>query len=227
MTRQYPLPLPHHEAMEADNLMITASNREAVAWVDRWPAWQAHSLVIHGPAGAGKTHLAHVWQGRAEATLLTAENLAAHDSAALVKASRAIAIDDADQIAGDRAREENLLHLYNMLHEGRGYLLLTAHEAPAQWGIGLPDLRSRLLAAPAIALAAPDDELILALMIKQFRDRQLNVDAGVIEFLLPRVTRSPATIRDLVIALDRASLAENRRITIALARRILEGIDPS
>ena len=119
-----------------------------------------------------------------------------------------MSLEDADTVAGDAARERSLLHLYNNLRETKGSLLLTAGAAPAQWNIKLPDLRSRLLASPAVALAAPDDALLSALMIKQFRDRQLEVGAEVIEFLLPRLTRTPEALRDLVAALDRASLAE-------------------
>lgn len=220
--QQYPLPLPHREAMEADNFMVTSSNREAVAWIDRWPEWPAHCLIVHGPSGAGKTHLAHVWQAKSRGKFLGMDDLATSDAGALVISNRLIAVDDAEQIAGDPLRERSLLHLYNILRETKGYLLLTAHTAPAQWGIQLPDLSSRLLASPAAALTGPDDALLSALMIKQFRDRQLDVGADVIDFLLPRLTRTPEATRALVAALDRAALAENRRITVALAKRVLE-----
>ncbi len=83
MTRQIPLPLPHRETMEADDLMITDSNREAAAWIDAWPGWKAHCLVIFGPVGAGKTHLAHVWQARSGQAILIADDLAQLDLAAL------------------------------------------------------------------------------------------------------------------------------------------------
>src|SRR5271170_259437 len=123
MTRQYPLPLPHREAMEADDFMVAASNREAAAWIDQWPDWPAHCLVIHGPSGAGKTHLAHVWRARSRGKLMTAADLAQGDISALIVTNRAIVIDDAEQTAGDSARERNLFHLYNILRETKGSLL--------------------------------------------------------------------------------------------------------
>ncbi len=218
--QQYPLPLPHHEAMEADDFMITSSNREAAAWIDKWPDWTGHALTIYGPAGSGKTHLAHVWLARSHGKFIEAKHLANADIGAL--ASGNFVIDDAAQIAGNAARERGLLHLYNILRESKGGLLLTSDRPPAQWNIELPDLRSRLLAAPAIALAAPDDELLKGLLLKQFDDRQIKIGADVVDFILPRVTRTPEALRDLVGALDRASLAEGRRITVALAKRILE-----
>jgi chromosomal replication initiation ATPase DnaA len=208
--------------MGSDDFMITDSNREAVGWIDRWPAWPSHCLIVYGPAGAGKTHLAHVWQAKSRGKLMSIDEIAVGDAGALVVSNRQIAIDNADRVSGDADRERNLLHLYNILREAKGYLLLTAIVPPAQWNIELPDLRSRLLASPATALAAPDEALLSALMIKQFGDRQLDVKTDVIEYILPRLVRTPEALRDLVAALDRASLAENRRITVMLARRVLE-----
>jgi DnaA regulatory inactivator Hda len=220
--KQYPLPLPHSEAMAADDFMVTPSNSEAAAWLDKWPEWPAHCLVIYGPEGSGKTHLTHVWQSRSNGEKILPEQLDTLDMARFQSAPCIVAIDNADTIAGDAAQEESLFHLYNMLREKKGYLLLTARQAPAQWNIRLPDLRSRLLSIPAIALGAMDDALSSALLIKQFRDRQIDIGMDVVDYLLPRMTRTPASLRELVQKLDRASLAEGRGITVALARRVLE-----
>jgi len=219
MTQQYPLPLPHREAMGADDFLIASGNREAIAWIDKWPDWPAHCLAIYGPAGAGKTHLAHVWQTKSGGRFTAADSLGA-DHGAFAQGN--VIVDDAEAIGGDPAKERGLLHLYNMLREAKGFLFLTGRHAPAQWRINLPDLRSRLAAAPAVALAPPDDELLSALLVKQFGDRQLNVGIEVIDFILPRITREPGVVRDLVNRIDRASLAEGRKITIALAKRVLE-----
>ena|ERR1700722_10743701 len=215
--RQYPLPLPHNEAMEAHDFMATSSNSEAIAWIERWPDWPAHCLVIYGPSGSGKTHLMNVWLSRSGGATKTNDTIAASGAS-----GGAFAIDDADQAAGNAAREEALFHFFNRLRDTKGSLLLTARNAPAQWNIQLPDLRSRLASIPAVAIKGPDDELISALLIKQFRDRQIDLGADVLDYLLSRIERSPAAIRKLVTDLDRASLAEGRKITVALARRLLE-----
>lgn len=220
MTRQYPLPLPHHEAMDADDFMITSSNQDAVAWVNKWPEWPSHCLVIFGPAGSGKTHLANMWASHSKGSLMSLSNL--NDiSLSTLGAGMSIALDNAESVAQHAEKEELLLHLFNLLRETRGFLLMTAHDAPAQWNIKLPDLRSRLMAATAVALAAPDDTLISSLLIKQLDDRQIEVGSGVLDYLLPRVTRTPDAIRSLVAALDKASLAEGRGITVALAKSVL------
>jgi chromosomal replication initiation ATPase DnaA len=120
-----------------------------------------------------------------------------------------------------RAAEEPLLHLFNLLAERQGHLLLVARAAPARWAIALPDLRSRLLAAPAVAVAAPDEALIAALLVKLFADRQLPVGEDLVAYLALHLERSFAAAQRAVAALDAAALAEHRRVTVKLARRVL------
>ncbi|HXQ51269.1 MAG TPA: DnaA/Hda family protein [Stellaceae bacterium] len=213
---QLPLSLPHRPALGRDDFLVAPANAEAVAWLDRWPNWPAPALVLAGPAGSGKTHLAQVFAARSGAVLLAAAALARAAPPALVADARAAVVDDAE-----RADEEALLHLYNMLAERGLHLLLLARAAPARWGIVLPDLRSRFLAAPVATLAPPDDALLAAVLVKLFADRQLLVGEEVVAFLVPRLERSFAAAASAVAALDQAALAAHRRITVPLARAVL------
>jgi chromosomal replication initiation ATPase DnaA len=123
----------------------------------------------------------------------------------------------------ERAAEEPLLHLYNMLAERGGHLLLVARDPPSRWPMSLADLRSRLLAAPAIGVAAPDEELIATLLVKLFADRRLAISSDVVNFLVPRLERRFAAAQEAVALLDRAALAEHRPITVPLAGKVLFG----
>jgi DnaA regulatory inactivator Hda len=212
--RQLPLPLPHSERLTAEDFMVTDSNRAAAAWIGKWPDWSGPCLILYGPAGSGKTHLAEVWRQASHAETL--------DLSLEEAEGRYYILEDANEIAGNPTKEERLFHLFNRLKDSKGSLLLTASAPPLSWNIRLPDLRSRLLASPAIALEEPDDALIAAMLIKQFRDRQIQVEAGVIDYLTPRIERTPSFIRDLVQRLDEASLAAGRKITIVLAREMLK-----
>ena len=217
MTGQLVFEFPHRPAFGAEDFLVAPSNAAAVAWLDRWPGWPSSAAVLHGPRGCGKTHLAHVFEARSGAVLRAAAALTPDDVPELAAHAAAV-VDDAEQAA-----EQPLLHLVNLVAEHGGHLLLTAQSPPARWTTALPDLRSRLLAMPAVAVLPPDDALIGAVLVKLFADRQLVVGEDVIVFLLHHMERSFAAARRIVAALDRAALAAQRRVTVNLARRVLAG----
>ena len=138
------------------------------------------------------------------------------DLVELIDRSPAIVVEDAD-----RAPERALFHLYNLAREHGGHLLLVAQPLPAHWSIALPDLASRLRAAPAVAVAAPDDELLGSIILKQLGDRQLHAAAGVVHYLVSHMERSGDAARRVVAALDRRALAEGREIDRRLAADVL------
>jgi chromosomal replication initiation ATPase DnaA len=213
---QYVLDLPYRAARGRADFIAAPANEVALRWIERWPDWPAPALALSGPADAGKSHLAQIWRDRAQARALAPEALGNAALPDLLDEARAVLIDGAD-----RAAEEPLLHLYNMLAERGGHLLLVAREPPARWNIGLADLRSRLLAAPAIAVGPPDEALIGALLVKLFADRRLPVSRELIAFLVPRLERSFTAAQEAVALLDRHALADHRPITVPLARRVL------
>ncbi|MGI9485187.1 MAG: HdaA/DnaA family protein [Geminicoccaceae bacterium] len=211
---QLPLTFDHRTAKGIEDFMPAASNQEALAWLERWPDWPAPALVLHGPAGAGKSHLAAIWTARCTGLTLDRQQLG---NTLELDASRCYLLDPAEPVADEVA----LLQLYNRLREDGGYLLLTAAKPVPQWTIHLPDLRSRLTAAPAVSIGAPDDQLLAALILKLSDDRQLVVPEPVIGYLLIHMERSFAAAHELVEALDHLSLARKRPITIPLARMAL------
>jgi chromosomal replication initiation ATPase DnaA len=216
---QLPLPLPPRApTFDRANFVVSASNAAALGWVERWPNWPARALLLHGPAGSGKTHLVHLWAARSGAEILSGGDLG--DAAVqhwYERGDRPIAIDDAD-----RATEPNLLHLYNACLEVGSSLLLTAGRSAAAWPIGLGDLASRLRALPAVGIAAPDDALLGAVLAKHFADRQLQPPPDLIPYLLLRIERSFAAAAAIVERLDHAALERREPIAAPLARRLLQ-----
>jgi chromosomal replication initiation ATPase DnaA len=212
---QFAFALPHRTALGRADFLVSGCNAAALGWVERWPDWPAPALVLHGPAGSGKSHLAQLWRERSGGALVAGDMLAGCAPDALAR-SRAVAIDDAE-----RAAEQALLHLYNCCAETGAAVLIVARAAPGAWPIALPDLASRLRAAACVAIAPPDDALIAALLVKHFADRQLRVAPEVIGFLVPRMERSFAAAAALAERLDALALSLGRPITIALARQAL------
>lgn len=219
--QQITFDLGHRTAHGRDDFLIAPCNRDAVAWVDRWPDWPAPALVLHGPAACGKTHLAAVWAEKNKAAFIGAPDLRDKDAARIAALAEHLVIDRFDPWCGDRVVETKLFHIYNIMKETGRSLLLTARMAPAQAGFVLPDLASRLRAAPAAGIAAPDDSLLAAILVKLFSDRQLQVGEDVISYILPRMERSFAAALDIVERADRLALAEKRNIAIPLLRQVM------
>lgn len=224
-SEQLLLDWPVNEKFAQADFLPSRSNEKAVQWIDTWPEWKRgddkfHCLIIYGPDGCGKTHLSHVWQNISNAVLVNLEQLPTLDF--MSGNDFVFVIEDVDNHVDNSQIEESLFHLYNWVKEQGGYLLLTARKRPKLWPLTLADLSSRLLASEVVKIDPPEDDLLRAIIIKQFSDRQIKLADDVINYILPRTERSFEAVRRLVKAIDRLSLVEKKKITISVVRRVLE-----
>lgn len=224
MSEQLTFDLPQRTARGREDFFVAPANALAVAQMDDWQNWPQRKLVLVGPEGAGKTHLTHVWAQIADAQILQASQILTTDVSDLA-GGRAVAVENADRVFGPKS-EATLFHLHNLVLAEGGTLLLTARTPPRQWPLALPDLKSRMEATATATLDAPDDALLSAVLVKLFADRQLQVNATLIPYLVGRMERSFAHAQRLVLALDQTALRENRAVTRGLAAQVLDNLNP-
>lgn len=214
--RQLPLALPILERFEREDFLVGEANELAYATLEQWPDWPDPVMLLLGPPGSGKTHLASIWAKRAHAWSVVSTDIS-HRPAAELLSSTAVLIEDVDRGLPDEAA---FFHLLNIAREKKCFVLLTARTPPGDWGIKTMDLLSRLRLAPRIDLREPDDALMAGLLVKFFVERQMVVDMQVVDFIRSRIDRSVASVRDFVDALNSESLARKKRITRNLAREL-------
>jgi chromosomal replication initiation ATPase DnaA len=215
--RQLAFALSHADSRTRDNFLEGEPNAAAVALIDAWPEWPSRIMLLVGPQGSGKSHLATIWAELSGARCSAAHVLTTSTVPAAL-ATGALVVEDLRAGGFD---EHALFHLLNLAREEQAFVLVTAREAPSALEIELRDLRSRLRALPFISLLQPDDRLLRALIVKFCTDRQLLIDETVVSYLLTRVDRSYVAVRQAVELLDSEALRLGRPVTRALAAELL------
>lgn len=219
MATQLGFDLPVRAALGREDFFVSPANAMAVALLEGWQGWPGRKLLLIGPAGAGKTHLAHVWAAQSRARILPAAGLEQADIPALAQGH--VVVEDIDQIAGQQGAEQALFHLHNLVIAEGHSLLLTSACAPQHLGLSLPDLQSRVQGCQSASLGAPDDRLLGAVLMKLFADRQLVPTPDTLPYLVRWMTRSFDSARQIVAEMDAQALAQGRPLNRALAREVL------
>jgi chromosomal replication initiation ATPase DnaA len=215
--RQLAFALPHAESLTRDNFLEGPANAGGLALIDSWPEWPNRIMLLIGPEGSGKSHLAAIWADQAGARSTSARALTAASVPGAL-ATGALVVEDLNPPDFD---ERALFHLMNLAREDEAFVLITARVPPSVSQIELRDLRSRLRAVPTVSLLPPDDALFRALIVKFCADRQLAVDESVVGYLATRIERSFAAARRAVELLDSEALRLGRPVTRALAAELL------
>jgi chromosomal replication initiation ATPase DnaA len=215
--RQLAFALPHAESLTRDNFLEGPANEAGLALIDSWPDWPNRIMLLVGPEGSGKSHLAAIWAEDAGARSTAAHALALDDVPGTL-ATGALVIED---LKPGRFDERAMFHLMNLARQDEAFVLMTTRLSPSAFEVELRDLRSRLRAVPTVSLLPPDDLLFRGLIVKFCADRQLSVDETVVSYLTSRIERSYAAARQAVDLLDSEALRLGRPVTRALAAELL------
>lgn len=204
-------------ALGAEDFLVSPSNEAAVRMMDRWPDWQHWAVVVCGAPRSGKSHLANVWRMKSGAADLISAELTI-EKVSKAAETRTIVVEDIDRGIGS---EQALFHLLNLAREHKLSVLITSGTAPGDLDIALPDLRSRLCALPMVEIHEPDENLLRAVLVKHFSDRQLTVEPPVIDYLATYMERSMEAAAKVVAEIDAKTLATKRKVSQRLASEVL------
>lgn len=210
---------PNGVALGPDDFFVSSANATAFGMVTDPARWPLRKLVIAGPAGCGKSHLARIFAAHQPTQIIAAADLTPD----FQPATGALVVEDMDSLPADA--QESMFHLHNHLQNNAVHLLMTARQTPARWPITLPDLASRMQGSAVVQVADPDDALLQAVIMKLFSDRQIMPPPGLAAYLAPRIERSFAAAADIVARLDSAALATGHKINLRLAARLLDKSD--
>ena len=216
---QFTFNLENKPALGRNDFIVSESNLDAIRWIDNWPNWSHNSsgLNVVGPKSSGKTHLGSVWCSLSKAEWVNAPITDGMRVPDILKNGQHIVLDNFNHTWPGVP----LLHLYNLVRERKGFMLISSNIPVAQLGIAPDDLASRLSTMPVVAIKPPDDFLLKEVMLKLFKDRQIAVENGVVDYLVIRMERSFEEALRLVNLSDKEALAAKNRITIPLASRVL------
>ena len=193
---QIALPLPPAREGDPASIVIGNANAGAVEALRNPASWPFGTAILRGASRSGKSLLGRWFE----------------------HSGLGETIDPADAVD-----ETALFHRWNRAQENGTALLLIPDTAP--WDIALPDLRSRLGAALALEIEAPDDAMMRDLVLSHAERRGLVLGEEALTYVVPRMTRSFAAVEAFVAAMDRLALERQSRPTRNLARDALESID--
>jgi chromosomal replication initiation ATPase DnaA len=214
---QLVMPFSSEPSYHAADFIRGAANAEALRWVESWPEWPYSMVLLTGAPGSGKTHLTHLFAARAKATLLDVARIGSAPADQILAGNHCWVLDNIDRVADAPA----LAQLMNHVRARGDYVLMSASAPAGQLPFTLPDLRSRLLALPSVALGAPDDALLAGVLAKEFADRQLRVSPDVLNYAATHLERSYAAMGQFAARMDALSLSRGKPITLALVRQVL------
>lgn len=218
---QLPLVFSHDAASGRDDLLVSDRLSAAVAIIDAWPQWPSPVVILAGPVGSGKSHLASIWKEHSGAVGIHPMR---GSDAAVTAANGPVLFEDVDRLGFD---DTELFHVINSVRENGNSLLMTSRLWPMSWPVELADLRSRLKAATVAEIGEPDEELLSQVIVKLFSDRQLNIDDKLVLYIVNRMERSLNAAQTIVERLDRLALARGTKITRSLAAEVLNELGNS
>ena len=210
------LDFDHKIEFNEHDYYVSKSNYFAFNLIQNWTKWEKKILNIYGDTFSGKTHLAKIFQNKSKALYLT-NNDVNEEIFKKIKLSECIVIDDFEKI-----KNENLLYsLFNLIYQDNKYLLILSNRAISEIDYSLDDLNSRAKNCIFAQIENPDDDLIFAIIVKSFSDRQIKLEKKFLEYIIKRIERSYGKIYEFIYKVDELSLKKKKPVNLKTIKEIL------
>jgi len=219
MSDQLILKFPEHRAYKKEDFYVSPSNQEAYDFINNWPKWIKRIVNIFGPSGSGKSHLSSILKTKTKCLEILGNELN-ENIIFEFKTKEVLIIENFNE----KISEELLFSLWNIALQDNKYFLINSIKPISSYKFKLPDLTSRVKSSLNIGIKLPSDDLISAIIAKNFSDKQIMVEEKHIDYIIKRIDRSYEKISQFILTLDRYSLKKGSPFGLKLIKEVLKMI---
>tara|TARA_B100000029_G_scaffold406455_1_gene407099 strand:- start:3586 stop:4248 length:663 start_codon:yes stop_codon:yes gene_type:complete len=200
-----------------DDFFVSKCNYFAFSLMESWPKWEKNILNIYGEKFSGKSHLSEIFKKKYNAIIIK-EDEVNDEFFKKIRFYENIILDNLVYV-----NNENILYsIFNFVEQFNKYLIINSVEPINSINFSLPDLKSRMKNCIFAKIDKPDDDMIFALILKHFSDRQIKIEKKIIEYITKRIERSYGKILDFIYKVDQFSLVNKKSIDYRIIKKILE-----
>ena len=205
-----------YESFDESDYYVSKCNYFARNLIAIWPNWEKKIVNLAGEKYSGKTHLSKIFKSNSDALYLYSDKID-NDSLKEIKLFNNIIIENLDE-----SFDEKLLYsIFNLIEQDNKYLLITSEKPIDTMEFLLPDLISRLKNCVIAKIDRPDDDMINAILIKKFSDRQIKLDKKIIDYIIKRIARSYSKMHEFIYKIDELSLKKKKSINFKIIKEII------
>tara|TARA_B100000242_G_C42970142_1_gene450123 strand:- start:309 stop:971 length:663 start_codon:yes stop_codon:yes gene_type:complete len=199
------------------DFFVSESNFFAFKIIDNWPKWERNIINIFGEKSCGKTHLSQIFSEKFKAIIINETDIN-DEIFRKLKIHENIVLDNFE----NKIEERLIYSLMNLIDQDNKYMIINSKIPVTKMKFKLKDLNSRLNNCILAEIKQPNDELIFALLIKNFSDRQIRIEKRIIEYIVKRIDRSYGKINEFIYKVDEISLKKKKPIDLKIIKQIIK-----
>ena len=200
-----------------EDFYVNKCNFFAYNLIDKWPRWEKNILNIYGDKHCGKTHLSNIFQKKYKAFKIEANKF---DNISLkkFKVFENLILDKFD----DNVDEKLMYTLFNIADQDNKYIIINSLIPINKFNFKLSDFISRAKNCLFAKIEKPDDELMFAILLKNFSDRQITIEKKFIDFIIKHIDRSYGKMYEFIYKIDEISLKKKKSIDFKIIKEALK-----